>query len=950
MRRSRYDIYDDGQEEEARTARIKGATEDAVLLKECVRPFDLGDDSAEDESLAELLAKLSDDRFVLRQIIAPLHSGKTRLARAYASMPSLGLPVLWLDGSTDQFIELIECGLARILADAVDERRALLVIDDLQPLEEEEAQALSEALDAMIEAGWEALVCCTPSCDMLGAFQHDRVVVGSQDFASVEALSSEEASATDLRLMLESVLAEDLSSDMLDLVLAMLLMGEGSISDLMHLGLRVAADDIRWLGTSFPILGIDTANMSFKTILSENSALEVAFSNVNAGVVRHELVERITQTLGRRSSVQRMFEIVRVFYDPWERVGFTLDHFGMYIDALSHEGAIQTMRKLLTLDLAGDSSKSLHDSGFGEGHSVLAEICMTLYSCSLALCEGDFDRAAIHSLRSISSLSELRQMDAKLTHLESDIADKMEVVLGVVWLLGMTPIPFDARGERRLSQLARIDYVAQRQAVCMFSKALNRMDTKPVYEPSAMLFAQGLVGTRVIKKVASRTFKKLQPALDTAIGYADTRLGLHFICAALVLAKMRGLRPNTYWLDTMRTNIDERIDQAVAAASHHDQEPFTLTLLKADQRFFSALSEEGFDDFTGLSGTLSRPVAWQDMGQQQIPGLVETMGPGPFTVIDSMRIPEVRVNLLGGFEVLVDGKLVDCTDFARRKARELMAILVMREGREMSRDQLAAALWPEAGLSQRTASLYSSWSLLRDAMARATGMPDGPHLVKSGMLYRIDARYVSSDIEEFNILTRQLLRGGMFITGPERYRDAQTSRAQAYKAALEAQARAQGGSDLRLCMFDRVDELYCGELLGSMAHLSFDTRTAEALRERMVEVMFEGVRCANSLGENQRANWYAMRAIEVGGMREEFFRARMQAQLDLGQRTGALDTYFKMQRFLHEHQGLGPSVATEMVYRDIIDDDVERLQEGDVAEPELVDEPERPAKRKRQAL
>ena len=58
-------------------------------------------------------------------------------------------------------------------------------------------------------------------------------------------------------------------------------------------------------------------------------------------------------------------------------------------------------------------------------------------------------------------------------------------------------------------------------------------------------------------------------------------------------------------------------------------------------------------------------------------------------------------------------------------------------------------------------------------------------------------------------------------------------------------------------------------------------------------------------------------------MREEFYRARMEAQFSLGQRTGALETYFKMQRFLSEQQGLDPSGESAQLYQRLLGDDQE---------------------------
>src|SRR5215213_3325999 len=90
-------------------------------------------------------------------------------------------------------------------------------------------------------------------------------------------------------------------------------------------------------------------------------------------------------------------------------------------------------------------------------------------------------------------------------------------------------------------------------------------------------------------------------------------------------------------------------------------------------------------------------------------------------------ISAVRVALLGGLGVHVDGREVDENAWPGRRPAELVALLALSERRALLRDQVLESLWPhldpEAGAAQlRKAAHHARQVLGRDdAVALAGG-------------------------------------------------------------------------------------------------------------------------------------------------------------------------------------------------------------------------------------
>src|SRR5262245_28567462 len=76
----------------------------------------------------------------------------------------------------------------------------------------------------------------------------------------------------------------------------------------------------------------------------------------------------------------------------------------------------------------------------------------------------------------------------------------------------------------------------------------------------------------------------------------------------------------------------------------------------------------------------------------------------------------LRVRLLDGFAVAVDGRAIPAAAWPSRKARQLLKLLALAPGHRVHRDQALEALWPDLTAAGATRALYQTPHLLRRAL------------------------------------------------------------------------------------------------------------------------------------------------------------------------------------------------------------------------------------------
>src|SRR3954451_15031948 len=105
---------------------------------------------------------------------------------------------------------------------------------------------------------------------------------------------------------------------------------------------------------------------------------------------------------------------------------------------------------------------------------------------------------------------------------------------------------------------------------------------------------------------------------------------------------------------------------------------------------------------------------------------------------------DVTVRMLGGFEVVVDGRAVHPHQWRRRSAAALVKLLALAPGRRMRREEVIDALWPELLVGEAAPRLHKAAHYARTAL----GTRDGVVLADDAVAL-LPAADVRLDVAEF---------------------------------------------------------------------------------------------------------------------------------------------------------------------------------------------------------
>lgn len=115
----------------------------------------------------------------------------------------------------------------------------------------------------------------------------------------------------------------------------------------------------------------------------------------------------------------------------------------------------------------------------------------------------------------------------------------------------------------------------------------------------------------------------------------------------------------------------------------------------------------------------------------------------------SDRHPPARVEGLGTFRVVVDGRAVADTAWRSRKARELLKLLVARRGQAVPRDVLCETLWPNEEPSAISNRLSAAMSVVRGVLDPDRRHAADYYVEATREALRLNLQHAEVDVEEF---------------------------------------------------------------------------------------------------------------------------------------------------------------------------------------------------------
>jgi len=275
---------------------------------------------------------------------------------------------------------------------------------------------------------------------------------------------------------------------------------------------------------------------------------------------------------------------------------------------------------------------------------------------------------------------------------------------------------------------------------------------------------------------------------------------------------------------------------------------------------------------------------WRDLG-------VRLIGKDEFSAyLQRDGLPLCHVRLFGGLELSIGGRAVRERDWKKRKARLLFAMLAIRRGQDVPRDQLFEYLWPEMDAERAKNHLYVVWSTMKAALVGEAdkGAPC-PYIESAGGVCRTVRDAVRTDVDEFETLLA---------------------------VAREAEAAEQPSAALRA--YERVADLYRGDLLPGDVYDDWFATLRDHYRSSFVDAMLRATALLTNADDPGSALIYVRKAIQCDPYREDLFQAALRCQIAAGQRSSAIDTYFQCRDNLAEELGLDPSVETRALYDQIL--------------------------------
>ncbi len=335
------------------------------------------------------------------------------------------------------------------------------------------------------------------------------------------------------------------------------------------------------------------------------------------------------------------------------------------------------------------------------------------------------------------------------------------------------------------------------------------------------------------------------------------------------------LSENPNWQIAMYCRSFPGILGVVAAAVH--PEPVPAHLLRM------ILPEHAEQCLQAARPTLD-DAQWQDLGERLI-------GADEFAAyLQRDGLPLCHVRLFGGLELSIGGRAVRERDWRKRKARLLFAMLAIRRGQDVPRDQLFEYLWPDMDAERAKNNLYVVWSTMKAALVGEAdkGAPC-PYIESAGGVCKTVREAVRTDVDEFENLIL---------------------------VAREAEAAGQPSTALRA--YERIADLYRGDLLPGDVYDDWFATLRDHYRSSFVDAMLRATALLMTADDPGNALIYARRAIQCDPFREDLFQAALRCQIAAGQRSSAIDTYFQCRDNLAEELGLDPSVETRALYDQIL--------------------------------
>lgn len=871
-----------------------------------------------------LIARLLKERRVARFVVAPDGYGKSSLVFTYADVVFSFKHVFWFRCGSPCFIRDLDHGILLEEILAADKQPALIVLEDAPRFGPDRSRALSIFIDAMLEVGSEVIVTCTPSNDAYTALHRDRLLLSGfdllledfelrthiahgaldvrrhHDFIAAERVACLSWSEAGERAFAASIGREELPGDVSMAQLAIMVLGHGSLASLSHFVAEKRLPEVLdLLAASYPHLGIDLAHGSFEAAHLSVEALFCGCASLFDRAVRSSHFESRSALAGRfadaliaQGSYDRAVGIVSSFASRphaqewlvsrgWDLV---LGHAPYQAYWLFDASAKDPAHEPAALCVLGAWAAYVLDGA--PNAQALAKRVL------LGKTADDLDRALANFL--------LLKLDAGELH--DQALKSMELMLSMG----------SSRGARAKSCALDLEASIGSEAWKAYAQLSLACDRSALEGAHAWLALRDALQTQAAKQARPGLPRAARPETVLALTAMSV---LDIACEEIGSLAFLGEAGEDERHESLERVLPEMVAYLAdlvgeACASLHGfgwlelEAARSLHDLHAVAPHLLISSQMAFKDAPALryaqAEMLSMRTSYSRLRAEKERKVKEYRQTHPDPFRKDLRLmrpeasvlrnayPTLRVKLFGTFEVKI-GDIDASARFARqRKAKALLAALVIGRGREMSREYLASLLWPGSSPRAARKNFYSVWV----ALSRVLDV-DGscPYLIRDESGCRLETQLLSSDVEEYEAMCRYLLLG--------KVEDWEWH-----------------------SLYLKVSDICSQDLMPSEESNDYICRQRDRYRLNLTDALVFASGRLLQAGELQGSIWFAREAWHRDLRREDACMALMRAQAASGQRGSAIESFFTLKRCLAEDLGIDPSPRIVELYGSIIEPEV----------------------------
>ena len=248
---------------------------------------------------------------------------------------------------------------------------------------------------------------------------------------------------------------------------------------------------------------------------------------------------------------------------------------------------------------------------------------------------------------------------------------------------------------------------------------------------------------------------------------------------------------------------------------------------------------------------------------------------------------QIDIDLLGAFEVRVDGRALAAGTWKLRHPRQLLQMLALQPGHRMRRDQVCEHLWPGASMDAADNRLHHTIHVLRNTLARA-GLPKALPLVT----LQTDAVSLSPALQ--------------FVVDVGRF------------DSLVEEARTQPRHPQLSEQLATAIGLYRGEVLAGSPHQDWIGPHRDQCRLEFIWLLDRRAALHREAGEVGQAIMVYQRLVETEPDNEGAHRALMELFDVSGHPERALHQYAACKHVLQRELDAEPSPLTQAVHDRIV--------------------------------